>query len=285
MKLDPDAGVTVMKLGYRMAGEDVHQLVQPRNFGAYTGAADEAYVTLSFRLANDLGSSRTITPSITVETADVYNNFSAVTAHDSTTLGVLAASTDSYYEWTFRIDDIPNPEDPRGLQFEITLTVGGGVVTTGDVYFGNVILEQGTGRSDFVELPYAEELLTCQRYYEKTFDFTTAPAQNAGIAGALITLSGGDIAIDEGISTTWEFEAVKVRNDYELTFYNPLDTNDQWRNITDNNNASTASSTINGHDTRGRHRVGITNAGVLTASDDSDTMAIHVTCDAEFDGP
>jgi hypothetical protein len=59
-------------------------------------------------------------------------------------------------------------------------------------------LEIGSVATPLAVRSYTDELNLCRRYYQKTLPYATAPAQNAGITGALVnvsaTTSAGSIA-------------------------------------------------------------------------------------------
>jgi hypothetical protein len=56
--------------------------------------------------------------------------------------------------------------------------------------FSNVQLERGAVASKFEVEPFYETLRKCQRYYEKSFPYATAPAQNTGSALGAVTATG-----------------------------------------------------------------------------------------------
>lgn len=76
----------------------------------------------------------------------------------------------------------------------------------------------------------AQVLESCQRFYSKTFPQLTAPAQNAGVSGAL----RGMVAIAGAVTTSstiqWRFP-VPMRVAPTLTFYNPSAANALARNV------------------------------------------------------
>ena len=76
-----------------------------------------------------------------------------------------------------------------------TMSIEFGPVTAGGTSFtgasgtvGKIQLERGTTAlqaTSFEQRFFSKELLLCQRYYEKSFNYATAPAQNAGTTGAV----------------------------------------------------------------------------------------------------
>jgi hypothetical protein len=76
---------------------------------------------------------------------------------------------------------------------------------------------------------FDEERTLCQRRFWKSFPLATAPAQNTGsIIGALIyrAMQGGSSSYDFAFPL-----AVTMRTPPSLTFYNPGNSNSNWRNV------------------------------------------------------
>jgi hypothetical protein len=81
----------------------------------------------------------------------------------------------------------------------------------------------------FEFMPFADTFALCRRFCQKTFPYATAPAQNAGVTGALSTknpIAAGDPAIDI------QFSPPMFPGTINFTTYNPSNTNANWRNIT-----------------------------------------------------
>jgi hypothetical protein len=74
--------------------------------------------------------------------------------------------------------------------------------------------------------PFNQELITCQRYYEKSFNYETAPAVNAGGVGA-----AGFSQVAAGAAGQWgssiHFSALK-RATPTVTIYNPSAADNQF---------------------------------------------------------
>ena len=91
-------------------------------------------------------------------------------------------------------------------------------------------LELGTSATDFAAVPFEVELARCERYYEKSFAYAVAPAQNAGTntgeANFLSSLAGA-------VSVSWpHFFRTRKRTAPTMTIFNPAVTNGQIRNLT-----------------------------------------------------
>ena len=161
-----------------------------------------------------------------------------------------------------------------GVSFTLTANTNTTVRFTG----GTVSLpqlEQGSIVTTFERRPFALELALCQRYYEKSFPQTTAPAQNAGLAGSFQLPSpvGASVTIQ---AVYIPFQVIK-RTTPTVTLYNPLAANAQARNKSLGTDCTSTSAYSDGNDR------GI----VFTATTPASTAAghqliIHFTADAEI---
>jgi hypothetical protein len=108
---------------------------------------------------------------------------------------------------------------------QILFTVG--ALTAGLTWtIGNVQLEKGSTATSFDYRPYGTELALCQRYFCKTFDMGTAPANNASTSGAFML--GGLSTGNYEPSVTWRYP-VEMRSTPTITLYNPeTGTTAQW---------------------------------------------------------
>lgn len=95
-------------------------------------------------------------------------------------------------------------------------------------YITGIQLEVGTVATPFENRPFSTEQDLCRRYYEKTFAYATAPAQNAGTAGAQAVL------LPTGASGTFGLSVPMYpkRTAPTITTYNPSVANANWRDST-----------------------------------------------------
>jgi hypothetical protein len=103
------------------------------------------------------------------------------------------------------------------------------IATTGaTLYITGVQLETGSVATPFERRPFTTELQLCQRYYEKSFELATKPAQNTTDAtgAGLITQVVGAGAIQYGVTIGF---AVAKRAAPTVTLYNPNAANAQIR--------------------------------------------------------
>lgn len=146
----------------------------------------------------------------------------------------------------------------------------GDLAITDVLYITEVQLEPGNFCTPFENRTFGDELFKCQRYFQKTFDYGTAPAQNAGTNGVILGIApGGDVGDVVG---SWRF-VEKMKSVPSMTYFNPSVANSKWDNI-DGNDPTSADL-----------YVGAT--GVIITDGDGaqsalDRCFIHATADAEL---
>jgi carbohydrate esterase-like sialic acid-specific acetylesterase len=92
-----------------------------------------------------------------------------------------------------------------------------------------VQVEEGVAPSAFEQLPISVVVESAQRYYRKSFELATVPAQNVGTTvGAAFAMSHVAAAI---FGTDVQFD-VRMRAAPTITTYNPVAANPNWRDIT-----------------------------------------------------
>lgn len=136
-----------------------------------------------------------------------------------------------------------------------------------------VQLEVGTVAAPFERRPFAIELALCQRYYAKSFQALTVPAENAGNQGSVAyrTFSAGSSS--SGLQIKWP---VTMRAIPDITFYNPGAANALWRNVSGPGDSGAASVTQTGD---GGVFIGNAQAGGDVVND---LLAIHYQAEAEL---
>lgn len=153
-----------------------------------------------------------------------------------------------------------------GLQIEFSVAAQ----ISGTWTIGRVELELGSVASFFEYRHIQQELLLCQRYFCKTFNYATAPAQNAGNVGVLTN----NASASGRFEFNWRFP-VEMRSSPSVVTYNPNNTNSDARNIVD------GSDTTCSPDLVGATGVGISNS-VTDATDANDRMTLHATASIEL---
>lgn len=158
--------------------------------------------------------------------------------------------------------------------FTSTSTSLATVKTLGAVlYIANMQIRQGpnTDTATYISRPKPLELELCRRYFQKTFQLGTVPAQNAGITGAITVKN--PIALGDP-SEWWQFTSPMAKTPTIIT-YNPSAANANWRDITA---AADVTVSVDPASTIGVNGVLIATSG--TVSTLGDILAVHATADA-----
>lgn len=123
----------------------------------------------------------------------------------------------------------------------------------------------------YVPLPYGEQMNLARRYYQKSFPAGTAPAQNAGVAGA--TCLQNPIAAGEP-STYVQANPILAASPTIVTF-NPSATNANWRDVT-----AGADTTVSVDPSTAKSATGFEIATGATVTTLADNLCIHWTADS-----
>jgi hypothetical protein len=91
-------------------------------------------------------------------------------------------------------------------------------------YITGVQLEAGTVATPFEHRSFGQELALCQRYYAKTFEQGTAPAQNATTTNAIACRAS---VTGQPITGQWKLP-VSMRSQPTVTTFNPTALNANW---------------------------------------------------------
>jgi hypothetical protein len=152
---------------------------------------------------------------------------------------------------------------------QVTYTPAGTASTNDYFEIDDLQFELGTIPTTFDRRPFATEVRQCQRYYQKTFPYGTAPAQTGGNTGALAVYD--QTGATGTFGTTFPFKAT-MRIAPTITTYNPGAGNANWRDTT---NSADRTVTV---DTASDGSVPLTGASGVAAA----TMRIHIAADAEI---
>ena len=110
--------------------------------------------------------------------------------------------------------------------------------TIGNIFaITGVQLEVGSTPTPFEHRPFGVELGMCQRYYEKSFPYATAPAQNTGVTLGAAYATGQ--VVNQAFSTSVTF-AVAKRAAPTITTYAPDSATANWSLNTTTPTAATA---------------------------------------------
>jgi hypothetical protein len=90
-----------------------------------------------------------------------------------------------------------------------------------------VQLEQASTDTTYESLPFFTQLNRCLPYYRKSFPYATAPAQSAGVTGAVTLVSPAAASF----GASFDFPSTMFKTP-SVTTYNPSASNANWRDVT-----------------------------------------------------
>lgn len=137
------------------------------------------------------------------------------------------------------------------------------------VQLDDVQLETNLAPTQYDRIPFDVCLARSMRHYQKTFNYTVAPAQAAGTVGAIAALIPVANSAGQG---RWDFNP-PLRAAPSVTTYSPTSANADWRNIT---GSADVVPTVDAN-TLSPQRALIYSATVAAASS---LLAIHAQADA-----
>jgi hypothetical protein len=167
------------------------------------------------------------------------------------------------------------PYDAKNLYF-VLFANASSAGTTDNLSVAEFQMTEGPEIVDFVQPPFIEELLRCQRFYCKTFAYSQAPAQNIGVNKGEATSTAciaGATAL-AGI-IPWRFPVPLWKTPVTVTLYNPAAANAVMRMTARAADMGTTANVANLDSS-----VVVTATGVA-ATAVGDQIGIHITADAE----
>lgn len=139
-------------------------------------------------------------------------------------------------------------------------------------WLADLKLEEGPYSTRFVQPDFTEELLAAGRRFRKTFPYLTAPAQNAGVTGALRTRASNN----PGGAWFWDYGHPPMRRVPTLVSYNPSAANALGRDITGGADIALGTTTVSERD------VSIDCTDALFNTTTLDFGLVHLTLEGEF---
>lgn len=176
-------------------------------------------------------------------TSDVVNDWTSSTYTTSnffisttTTVSGVSATTPSAATWT----DMGALSVTLGTSFTnliVFVWTEGTAAQNVTLDIGKVRLTEGSASPEIRYPRFEDSLERCKRYFQKTFDYSQAPAQNVGNAGAwIMQQTYGAATANAG---TPDFRLVpEMRGTPTVTTYNPGASNAQMRNLSRANDTS-----------------------------------------------
>ena len=192
-------------------------------------------------------------------------------------VGVEIALTTDFKKYVVTLDVPSIAGKTRGTSgdyLEVVFGSSGKGSYTFDI--ASVQAEQSAVATEYEIRPIAEELLLCQRYFEKTFPNEVAPSSDATLAGTLVSLvyQGQSGSASQPVAQ-WQFK-VEKRATPSIRLYRPGGNTgvNQWRNA--GGESSTQNASASGVCSRSA-TIGNSDIGVAAT-----TYYIHATADAEL---
>lgn len=220
LALTGNAGVTTV---------DVDQRIEARNVAPLFGP-----VTFSALIYNSTGSA--FTPTLFVSTPTADDNWAASNVRNGGGAGdALQSCPNNNLTRVFWSADISGYTDlKRGLEFRLRFPSGTLDVNTKSIFLMEAQVERRPAVDNSFTLfeveTFGDELERCQRYYAKSFAYSTAPATNAGTANAEQKLQG--VAASTTANSLFGVRfPVQMRGTPTVTLYNPGANNAQIRNL------------------------------------------------------
>ena len=119
-----------------------------------------------------------------------------------------------------------------------------------EINIKNIQLEISPKATNFEYKSFNEQLIDCQYFYSKSFNYNVTPAQNTGILGSEETWAGTNASTASGVSNLIHFPRT-MRTTPTITLYNPAAANAQARNLIDSGGADCSSTTASTGGNRG----------------------------------
>jgi hypothetical protein len=135
--------------------------------------------------------------------------------------------------------------------------------------------EIGSRATAFDMRSFDDELAACQRYYQKTFNYSVAPAQNTGDTSGSWTFAATVATTGVSRINSVPFHR-RMRTTPVLTFYNPSAANAFARNLIRSTDATATSASGAGETRTGMSVTGVAGWAV------NDLCAVHYTATAEL---
>ncbi len=153
------------------------------------------------------------------------------------------------------------------------------VIATNGFGIAQATLTDGYEVQDWSPNDMAQELNRVQRFYAKTFDLDTAPAQNAGAStGAIASIIGKAGATALASHIVWRYPVPLIKAATTITQYSPESAAAApWRTTGTTPAVQTASATANSSS----QGVVITSTGDINGAV-GDRVHVHLTADAEL---
>lgn len=246
-------GITAYTFGYPLTADEVYRLrgQQVSFSGAAKAGANWSPALGAFTINFYVGTG-------TAQKAGAAGaNFSGLTTPLTITTDLAAGATNTSITGTSAA--IVPVTSTQG-EIQVTWTPVGTAGTDDSLTLDQFCLVAGAIVQSFEDIPFDLSLRECKRFYRKSFPYGVAPAQNAGLPGALGVKASAAAA---GLSIYVQFEPIEMLVTAAITLYNPSGASANWL---DNTAGTSVASSIDSTAISGKG-VLIT-AGNVTAAND-----------------
>lgn len=226
-------------------------------------------VTISFKAkcgANYSAASSALSITVSTGTGTDQNLTGGYTGQ-SNVIGSTATLTTSFQTFSYTsASACASSITQIGIQIVFTPVGTAGAADSFDIT--DIQLEEDVNATPFERLSFGQDTALCERYYEKSFIYGTAPAQSAGTTGAITVL------LPTGATGTFgqSIQMVSKRIAPLITTYNPSASNANWRDTTNGADRTVTVGVI------GENSFSISGASGAAAA----TNAIHWQANAEI---
>jgi hypothetical protein len=181
-------------------------------------------VTISALVKNDTTASLTL--SLLLGTPNASDDFTTVVNRLTQALTAIPSGNSQRVSFTVDISGYTNINN--GLQVEFQSPSGALDAGSKTITITEIQIDRASVFSFFRFRSLPDEIMRCKRYYQKTFGYATAPAQNAGLTNSL-TMTGDDAL---NCAFFWQ-HFPPMRAQPTITTYNPSTTANTPVNGTD----------------------------------------------------
>jgi hypothetical protein len=229
-------------------------------------------ITVSFYVRK--GSAFTSDISVTFGTSNTEAKFGSLIDFNNFTISNSSLNTSTFTKFSGTVN-VGSASTALGLKLELSASQAG----ASNAYFevAQVQIEEGPIATPFERRSFGQELALCQRYYEKSFNLSTAPAQAVGTgAGCFQAVQVVGQAAAQYCGSV-SFKVTKRTAPSLVTLYNPISANAQFYNA--NTGGSTSSTASSDASEAGFHLNTVTQSGSGSAGNG---LFIHWTATAEL---
>jgi len=257
---------------------DIDQRIEARNMGPLLRGTAVTFSAYIFNLSG--GGATAFTPTLFVETPTALDNWAVSNVQNGGGAGEALQSCPvnawTRVTWSANIAGYANIGN--GIAFRLRIPNGSLDASGKSLLLAQLQVEEvnavGDPPSLFEPVDFATELASCQRFFSKTFPYTTKPAQNVGVTGGYYFSQ--NVGAAAGMTGAPVRFGTVMRTLPTLVLFNPSATNALARNTTAAADCSTTAP------------VGTADSGfalsVTTAAGSAAGQAniIHYTADAEL---